>query len=62
MVLPAPFGPITAVTPPSGDFEIDGVDGDQAAEPPRHALQGQQRHALPPRDIRLPRPASPFGA
>ena len=50
MVLPAPFGPITAVTPPSRDLEIDGIDGDQAAEPPRHALQGQQRHALPPRD------------
>ena len=45
-----------------GDLEIDGIDGDQPAEPPRHVLQRQQRHALPPRGMRLPSAASPFGA
>ena len=44
------------------DLQIDRIDGDQPAEPPRHVLQREQRHALPPRGIRLPSAASPFGA
>ena len=34
VVLPAPFGPMRLTIESFGDREVDGVDGDEAAEPP----------------------------
>ena len=62
VVLPAPFGPITAVTPPSATSRSMAST---ATSPPNRRVtpcSDKQRHALPPRDIRLPSAARPFGA
>ena len=50
VVLPAPFGPISAVMSPRADVEAEIVDGDQAAEAhgemldPQHSAGASPRH------------------
>ena len=60
VVLPAPFGPITAKISPSGTVEAHAVDGDQAAEAFADGVERKQRrHRLPSVDAepaRQPRP------
>ena len=54
VVLPAPLGPITAVTPPS---TTSRSTASTATSPPNRRVtlcSDKQRHALPPRGIRLP--------
>ncbi len=43
VVLPAPFGPISAVMSLTADVEGDVVDGDQAAEAHGQVLDLEQR-------------------
>ena len=41
VVLPAPFGPRNPNTPPSGDLEVETVDGDRPAAPQAPVLLAQ---------------------
>ena len=47
VVLPAPFGPISACTSPARDVEADAVDGDHAAEALTDVFE--RKHRLIPR-------------
>ena len=50
VVLPAPFGPISAVISPRFAAKLKVVDGDQAAEPHGEVLDledGRSAHASP---------------
>jgi hypothetical protein len=47
VVLPAPFGPISAVMSPAADIEGDVADRDQAAEAHGEVLDGEDRIGVP---------------
>ncbi len=50
VVLPAPFGPITAKMPPSGTSKLSAVDRDQAAETFADGVDREKR-AHEPRSV-----------
>ena len=54
VVLPAPFGPMTPVTPPRGSCKRHAVDGDEAAEALADILEAEQRRAHARRLRHLP--------
>ena len=47
VVLPAPFGPMSALICPSCTAEAHVFQGLQASEPLRHLVDAQQRHGDP---------------
>ena len=63
VVLPAPFGPISAVMAPAGTSKIDAFDGLEAAEADGQAAAPQARRhlAMPPgRKAMMRRSATPY--
>ena len=59
VVLPAPFGPMSAVIDPALHLEVVDVDRDEAAEGPAHAVGDEDRVGL--RDTRRARRATLTG-
>ena len=63
VVLPAPFGPMIAVTPCAAIIERHIVDRDESAEAARHVIEAQEAHAPSfPADHKRDSDARPPGA